>query len=174
MNNVSSLAAKLRPYWLRDTKGGGATIINNYITEAPGGGGGVDLSWLVPRSFPMSAGAPITVSGDFWSAGITYGLSLDSSGGLETSSGNLRVKLQSPSGLDRTSTGVALADAVAGNGLTICCKGDRVGYAVNSDACIDKCRHVCEPHTQPGLGKRCGHDASAEDFGKHTDRRIDA
>jgi hypothetical protein len=122
MNNVSSLAAKLRPYWLRDTKGGGATIINNYITEAPGGGGGVDLSWLVPRSFPMSAGAPLTVSGDFWSAGITYGLSLDSTGGLETSSGNLRVKLQSPSGLDRTSTGVALADAVAGNGLTIAAK----------------------------------------------------
>lgn len=122
MNNVSSLAAKLRPYWLRDTKGGGATIINNYITEAPGGGGGVDLSWLVPRSFPMSAGAPITVSGDFWNTGITYGLSLDSTGGLETSSGNLRVKLQSPSGLDRTSNGVALADTVAGNGLTIAAK----------------------------------------------------
>ena len=53
---------------------------------------------------------------------MTFGLSLDSSGGLETSSGNLRVKLQSPSGLDRTSTGVALADGVAGNGLTIAAK----------------------------------------------------
>lgn len=126
MDNISTLAARLRPYWLRD-RGAGTTIVNNYITETPGGGGGADLSWLVPRSFPLIPSAPITISGDFWGADMTFGLSLDSSGGLETSGGNLRAKLPANSGLTRDSAGLYLApstlavstsNAVSGAGHT--------------------------------------------------------
>jgi hypothetical protein len=66
MDSVSQLAAKLRPYWLRDA-GGGSTVINNYITEDSGGGGGggaVDLSWVVPQSRLLTAGDGLAGGGD--------------------------------------------------------------------------------------------------------------
>jgi hypothetical protein len=108
MAEISRLAAQLRPYWLRDTGAGGATIINQYITEETGGGA-VDLSWLVPKSFPIIASAPITISGDFWAAGMTFGLSIDSSGGLEESGGNLRAKKPTNSGIARDANGLYLS-----------------------------------------------------------------
>ncbi len=123
-DNITTLYSRLRPLIRRDFTAG-TTIVNNIITPPGGGGGGggaVDLSWLVPRAFPMGATAPIAITGDFWAANIAYSLNLDSSGGLETSGGNLRAKLQSPSGLDRSSGGLALADSVAGNGLGISSK----------------------------------------------------
>lgn len=127
-NNITTLASRLEPILRRRLKPGNTTIVNNYITETPGGGGGpVDLSWLVPKSFPLIPSAPITVTGDFWSSDMTFGLSLDSSGGLETSGGNLRAKLPANSGLTRDGTGLYLApstltvgtsDAVSGAGHT--------------------------------------------------------
>jgi hypothetical protein len=135
MDNVSSLAARLRPYWLRDTKGGGATIINNHITETPGGGGGpVDLSWLVPKSFPLIPSAPITISGDFWGTDMTFGLSLDSNGGMETSSGNLRVKLPTNSGITRGATGLLLSPSTVSQSSSNAVSGAGHTHAVTSSS----------------------------------------
>jgi hypothetical protein len=65
MDSISSLAAKLRPYWLRDAIGN-TYVTNNYTTTTGGGGGGggVDLSWVVPETRLVIAGDGMTGGGD--------------------------------------------------------------------------------------------------------------
>jgi len=107
MADLSQLARQLLPHILPYIKGG-TTVVNNYYTTSGVGTVPIELSWVAPQSRNIFTSAPLAGGGDL-SADRTLALQVDSSGGLETSGGTLRVKLQSPSYLTRNSNGLAVA-----------------------------------------------------------------
>jgi hypothetical protein len=122
------------------------SVAGTGVAGSTGGGGGGGT---------YTAGDGITIASDVISvdaadiAGTNYGLTVvsndirinpDSAGALEFNAGAIRVKLPAASGLTRDSTGLYLADSVAGDGLAISGKimsvgaGNGIAVSANSIA----------------------------------------
>jgi hypothetical protein len=124
MDSISSLAAKLRPYWLKDAIGD-TYVTNNYTTTESGGGGVLDLDWVVPQSRLLIAGDGMMGGGDL-SADRTF--SVDST--------VVRTTRNLIAGNGLTGGGTLAADRTftvnTGNGITITSDAVVVSLAANS------------------------------------------